>query len=516
MKKFICSFVSSFLVFMSFPLVFAESETYLSVEAGECVLVVNKNNTSGFGSYKLSVTNNSRVVSIRSGSNIRIYAISNNINTLFDFKNTNINDSCYVPTNSQSYTYNNVTYSGYNISLTSNDIQYITVPIMNVVSGLTFEQSAIYYTYGDGAVDPAPPAPVFGNLADVGYNTRIAGSGQSAINNLDTVSWNPETDTSGNDISYMSVSVRVVPGKYSASSRQNLYEKLYTDFILNDLGATVLDTVPVSIGSFSVTWEDVIDVLALPFATVASVIDQDGTFIKNGWIYQVRLEGDNYTGEWQTVFTATSSGVENDLTIIQSTTINQTLVNTITEINQLNNTSNNWYINETTINMSEYTEPSEGDKPWWAYLLEAIVSLISKIADWIASIFSAIADLAGDIIDGILGLFTFDSFSVPDFSTHQQNIHDNSGIFGESIDILQTMNQTISNADSSAEPVLYYPGIDLEGVEFIPEITINLNDYVEDLGLTQWHNLAYTCTDILIWTSLIYTIYRKLIGVFKK
>ena len=513
MKKILCCLVSVLLVFAFFPAIHADSNTYVLLNGCEKLY----NILYGVGDYYWNTDAEVRYTQFydSSGDYFNSYAVSTSPFS-YSIANGNISACPGASTlTSNSTVYNGVTY--YYVTQNWNMVRkgemYFYSNINPYIAGVDL---GIYYTYGSGAVAPEPPAPEFGQLSNVGYNTKIAGSGQAAINNVDTVSWNPDTDTAGNDISEMSVSVRVVPGKYSASSRQSLAEKLYSDFVLNTLDATVLDTVTASSGYFSVTWSDVIDKLAIPFATISSLVDQDGTFIKNGWIYQVRLEGYGYEGEWQTVYTATSSGVQNDLTIIQSTTINQTLVNTITEINQLNNTSNNWYINETTINMSDYNKPSEGDKPWWAYLLEAIVSLINKLIEGISSIVGAIANLVGDIIDGILGLFTFDSFSVPDFSTHQQNIHDNSGIFGESIDILQTINQTISNADSTAEPILYYPGIDLEGVEFIPEITINLNNYVDDLGLTQWHNLAYTCTDIFIWTTLIYTIYRKLIGVFKK
>ena len=429
--------------------------------------------------------------------------------------------SSSISYNSQTYYYvwlGAADYSPFTVTVNTDLINSINVGTYNFSQNITSASYLIKYAYGEEAVDPTPPTPTppsYSELVNVGYNTKIAGNGDAAINNLDTITWNPEQDANGNDISDMSVTIRAVPGKYSAQTSQSILEQLYSNFVLDTLHVSELDTVNASDGSFSVTWNDVVhefDLLGIPgfwFATKDTVKDPEGGYIKRGWIYQIRLEGEGYTGNWQTVYTATSSGVQNDLTVVNSSTINQTLINSITEINNLNNTENNWYINNTTINMGEYTDPGSSGKPWWAYLLEAIVSLLNGVID-------AIANLVGSLIDGLLGLFSFDSFSIPDFAINKQTIKQNSGIFGESIDLLQGINSTLSNADGTAEPILYYPGLELMGEEFIPEITINLNTYVSDLGLTEWHNLAYVCTDAMIWISLIYTIYRKLIGVFKK
>lgn len=514
MKKISSIIFSIALICCFLPVrVFAENNSTYYVGTNECTNVLVRQ-----GEYiNVSVTNNNsevRLVAINyiSSNNYRtiIYAFSNSSFILHWGQNA-CGSSRGADYSSQFGKYMCTSdfvarwYTTYNMP------SYIESDYSSI--GNT-QQIAYYFTYGAGAVDPEPEV-TFGDLIDVGYNTKIAGSGDAAINNLDTISWNPEQDANGNDISDMSVTIRAVPGKYSAQTSQSILEQLYSNFVLDTLHVSELDTVNASDGSFSVSWNDVVhefDLLGIPgfwFATKDTVKDPEGGYIKRGWIYQIRLEGEDYTGDWQTVYTSTSSGVSNDLTIINSSTINQTLINSITEINNLNSTENNWYINNTTINMGEYSDPGSSGKPWWAYLLEAIVSLLNGVID-------AIANLVGSLIDGLLGLFSFDSFSIPDFTTNKQTIKQNSGIFGESIDLLQGINSTLSNADGTAEPILYYPGLELMGEEFIPEITINLNTYVSDLGLTEWHNLAYVCTDAMIWISLIYTIYRKLIGVFKK
>lgn len=498
--------------------VFADAPTYSEINGSYLY-----NYSIGAYSYTkcIKTNNNIRATVIRDGGQYTFYLY---LISLSPFKYTSDNNSCsqYGPNvNAVAQSYNGNSFYGAYVSLGSAVNSYVQITsdipcyyLQNGANTSTMMQYAYRLTYGDMNVEPEPEI-TYGDLINVGYNTKIAGSGDAAINNLDTITWNPEQDENGNDISDMSVTIRAVPGKYSAQSSQSILEQLYSNFVLDTLHVSELDTVNASNGSFSVTWNDVVhefDLLGIPgfwFATKDTVKDPEGGYIKRGWIYQIRLVGEDYTGDWQTVYTATSSGVENDLTIVNSSTINQTLINSITEINNLNNTENNWYINNTTINMGEYSDPGSSGKPWWAYLLEAIVSLLNGVID-------AIANLVGSIIDGLLGLFSFDSFSIPDFTANKQTIKQNSGIFGESIDLLQGINSTLSNADGTADPILYYPGLELMGEEFIPEITINLNTYVSDLGLTEWHNLAYVCTDAMIWISLIYTIYRKLIGVFKK
>lgn len=526
MKKISIVIFSIALCVLTLPIrVFAENASYTLIDS--CTKVARISYQSK-GNVFYNVNNSVRAVTIlyQNGDGYVVLVSTSSFLSHVDYHN-NDDESCTVANwNPDTRVIDGTTYYYHYTILTNLGKYFLDTPDSGNNSYIAYhwydrnidpdwQDQAIYYTYGDGAVDPEPPAPDYGDLVNVGYNTKIAGSGDAAINNLDTISWNPEQDVNGNDISDMSVTIRAVPGKYSAQSSQSLFEQLYSNFVLDTLHVSELDTVNASDGSFSVTWNDVVhefDLLGIPgfwFATKDTVKDPEGGYIKRGWIYQIRLEGEGYTGDWQTVYTATSSGVQNDLTIVNSSTINQTLINSITEINNLNNTENNWYINNTTINMGEYSDPGSSGKPWWAYLLEAIVSLLNGVID-------AIANLVGSIIDGLLGLFSFDSFSIPNFTTNKQIIKQNSGIFGESIDLLQGINSTLSNADGTAEPILYYPGLELMGEEFIPEITINLNTYVSDLGLTEWHNLAYVCTDAMIWISLIYTIYRKLIGVFKK
>ena len=233
--------------------------------------------------------------------------------------------------------------------------------------------TAIYYTFGGGAVDPVEP--VIWGLVDVkGYQTNVAGQGQAAINNVDVISWNNVSDTNGNDITNGNVRIRIIPGQYKSATKNNLIQQLYTDFILDIVHATDGNVFPVIDGSASFKWSDIINTLNLPFPSFYSILNENDAWIKRGWIYEIRLEVDDYIGEWQPIYSSTSSGVENDLQIVNTTVITQETITTIQSINSINNTTNIWIINGQPVDPNSKQEPpkDENDKPWWVYLLEMI------------------------------------------------------------------------------------------------------------------------------------------------
>ena len=238
------------------------------------------------------------------------------------------------------------------------------------------DKIAHYYVYGAGAVDPLEPVePIVWGLVDIeGYQTQIAGQGNASINNVDVISWNDTFDTNSNDITEGNVRIRFVPGEYRASSKSNLLQQTYNDFVLSIIDATSGNVFSVTDGSASFSWAEVIDVLRIPFWSIYNITNTTEGWLKRGWIYQVRLEIDDYIGEWQTVYASTSSGVENDLTIVNTTVITQETITAIQNINSINSTTNIWIINGTPVDPSPEYEPpaSDDDKPWWAYLLEMI------------------------------------------------------------------------------------------------------------------------------------------------
>lgn len=321
-----------------------------------------------------------------------IYLRDPSINKIYGFAcmTTDNNGDSYIHTSSSSdsfaescsvnntgaagyRTINNVRYGYriYNYNYAYNNYLNPNVPIIDT-NDLSAD-NALYYTFGDGAVDPVEPI-TYGLLDDVGFTTDIAGTGNASTSNRDTISWNPVYDSNGNNIMGASVSIRAVPGHYSADSKQNLFEKVRSDFILDNTDLAVLDTVEVEAGSFSITWGQVISAFSLPFGNFISWFKTDEVFLKQGWIYQIQFNLADYTSEWQTVYTIQSESPADSLHVINSTVIDQDTVNILQQINTVNNSSNIWIINETPVDPDDnYTPPaSDDEKPWWAYLLEMI------------------------------------------------------------------------------------------------------------------------------------------------
>jgi len=202
----------------------------------------------------------------------------------------------------------------------------------------------------------------------------VAGQGQASINNVDVISWDSAIDTLGNDITTGNVRIRFLPGEYRAETKNSLIQKTYNDFILDVVHATDGNVFPVTDGSASFRWSDVIHTLNLPFLSIYSLINENDAWIKRGWIYEIRLEIDDYVGEWQPIYASTSSGVENDMTIVNTTVISQDTITAIQNINNINGTTNIWIINGQPVDPNPEQSPPESDdeKPWWVYLLEMI------------------------------------------------------------------------------------------------------------------------------------------------
>lgn len=408
---------------------------------------------------------------------------------------------------SDGVTYYGLTNTGNNArNVASAFINSGTYPVIDDVSSL---ENAVYYTYGEGAIDPVEPIS-WGDLLDVKFNTSIAGSGSAATNNIDQITWNPTQDSNGNDLTAeQRVEIKAIAGNYTASSRNGLFGLGATDFDYNSGIEHLIGNVAANRGEFSIEWSEVIEELNEgSISDFLNIRKSDDVWLKSGWIYQYRFVAEDYTGDWHTIYNGTSAGVQNSLNIEQSTQINTNLINTIIEINTLNNSEyQNWMINNTVINMENSDGQETTDKPWWAYLLEAIVSLIDGML-------SFLGNLIGDLISAIIDLFTFDSFDldvIVDFGTEQR---ESNNIIGQSINFFDNVVQSAQSMRES-DVIISYPGITLFEVELLPAANYNLNEYVEDLGLTDFHNLAYLVTDGSIAICLISLVYRKIMGILR-
>lgn len=508
---FLC--VGSLLVFL-FPVkIYAEDEptpspeptaTYGILEAG--CYYVGKNSGNSLSAY-LSVSTDVRAVWIGYGSTqASLVCISD---APFNYTNSNSN-SC--PTASTAASQVNG-HPGYYVAAAQNkkNINELGIPGVSWTNGSASVYGPYVWelTYGDGAVGPGPVIN-WGDLLDVKFNTSIAGSGSAATNNIDNITWDPVQDSNGNALSSeQRVEIKAIAGNYTATSRNGLFGLGATDFDYNSGIEHVIGNVAANRGEFHISWSEVIRQLnSGSISDFLNIRKSDDVWLKSGWIYQYRFLADDYTGEWHTIYTGTSAGVQNSLNIEQSTQINTNLVNTIIQINTLNNSEQeNWMINNTVINMENSDGQETTDKPWWAYLLEAIVSLIDGVLTFLGN-------LIGDLISAIIDLFTFDSFDldvIVDFGTEQR---ESNNIIGQSINFFDNVVQSAQSMRES-DVIISYPGITLFDVELLPAANYNLNEYVEDLGLTDFHNLAYLVTDGSIAICLISLVYRKIMGILR-
>ena len=482
------------------------NSTYLAMTANECYLNVIKRTNDYY--YAVAVNNDSRVVILGTTA----YIVNNNVNG-FSIKSNSASfqlSACAGYFNSVSYntTVNNVRYWYETIPNVDTSYNPYNIPVINDTVNVN---KAVYYTFGDGAVDPTPPGPDYGNLIDLRFNTDIAGSGSAAVNNIDHIKWNPDIDSNG--ISFDGserVEIQAIPGNYTASSRNSLLTLGVSDFDYNSGTEHLLAELPVKNGEYTVSWSHVIQQLnSGSVSDFLGIRKSSDTWLKSGWIYQIRLVAGEYTSEWQTIYNATSSGVENSLTVENSTEINMELINVIQSINTMNSSQyENWTINNITINMENSDGQQTTDKPWWAYLLEAIVKAFGDILTFLGN-------LIGDLMEAITDLFKPAEFTINEYNDFKVEIKQNSGIFGQAIDFTNNLKNTFMGVQYQ-EPILHWQGISFGETVFIPAADYNLNDYVTMWGLGDFRQLAYLCSDGFIFFSLLLLIIRKLNEVLKK
>lgn len=507
MKRIINIFISLCLIILFLPVkVFADSPTYSVLNTG-CNQVAY-NNSRYYLLYIVNNTSEVRAVILNDSGNKSIYAVSRDNFKYFISNNSSSACSASAPTSFNVTNSNNYYYV--NSGILSQYFGYEGIPIVNATANIS---NAIYYTFGEGAVDPLPPTPPppnYGDLIDVRFNTSIAGSGSAAVNNIDHITWNPDHDS--NEIMFDGterVQIKAIAGNYTSSTRNGLLAGTVSDFDYNSSAEHMLAEYPVTRGYYDVTWNHVIEQLHSGSISDFLQIRKDNeTWLKSGWIYQIRLVAGEYTGQWITIYNGTSSGVQNSLTIENSTELNTTLINTIQEINNINNSiDEDWTINNIVINMENSDGTESTDKPWWAYLLEAIVSLISGVLDFLGH-------LIGDLIAAIVDLFTFDSFDLDVILNFGEEQRESNNIVGQSINFFDNVVESAQNMRES-DVVISYPGITLFDVQLLPAADYNLNDYVEELGLENFHQMAYLVTDGTIAICLISLVYRKIMGILR-
>lgn len=392
-------------------------------------------------------------------------------------------------------------------------------------------EEALPYLWGDNA---SGDDYSYG-LADLGYTAQLAGGqqafsaddpvnllvggGAQARNSRDVITWDGDFDNEGVPWSSYGgdvyVDIRVVPGNYSGDSKANLLTKTWEDFVNDVTGSNDVGSVLVTDGSFAISWAELIQehlqrwdwtMLIPQYAPAAAV------WRLYGWCYKVRVRSNSYTGDWETVYTATSSGAEAADTIVNnSTTYNQNLVQALQQVQNVNTTNNttnnyvaiyNYTLNGLPISTDpQYTEPAADKKPWWAYLLDSIFNGIGKIVSGI-----------GDLLSGIGDLFSGAFAGIPDIDLHFHEIGQGTVLQGPS-DVVDALPETISDLPEQ-DFIVSYPGIEIMGVDFIPAGSYNLNEISDSLGID--HSLIYLATDAFVWSSLLVMIWKRIIGALRR
>lgn len=316
----------------------------------------------------------------------------------------------------RSFSFNGVQYYGYSHQNWSYSTSY---NYANTTYKDSLDPGSAYlvmpYLINNGSLLPDEDT-LFGDI-EIGFYTNYAGSGNYENNydlwknNVDVIEWDLLSSKGIELNTFSNIEIRAVPGQFSDLNRATLLTKIFSDFVIDWLNPYSLGIYDPNLQNVSFRWGDIgYNLTALLgqswdiFAYVAEDI-----WIKNGWIYQVRLvdkESDEPITEWKTIFNTTSSSGNDGLNNI--TDLTPELINELQNLNTINNTTNNYYYNNTVINMSDGTV--DGSKPWYVWLLERITSLIEHIVDAIAGIGSSIIDGIFNLINSV-GVNILDTFS---------------------------------------------------------------------------------------------------------
>lgn len=419
---------------MPFNVVHADSNTYDVVSGCVTLNSLVRNNTVNYGRVNLSdVSSEYRAVSIIQYGGYASYII----NTVpFTFSSSfQTSESCNInshSSNAQSSTVNGVTY--YYTSLTadsnslnaSNFVSYVTAN--NKYSNYNTFNSAIYYTFGDGAVAPEPPGPVLvPGALKTGYNTEFVSNGTTQDRfNKDIITWD-NYDTNGNLLDNLNytIELRAIPGYYTGSSKIDLLDQTIVNWIRGTVveltnGQVYLEPVEYytlwrgspSVKKFEILWGDVVNAFSIhgEVPLVSTVVDE--VWYKWGWRYEIRyLKGDlqdpDYTSDWQVIYQVTSVDPDDSDTILNTyqNGLSPELYNLLQTVNTLNNTIQNWNINGLPIDMQPNQEV-QPDNSWIEILIKGIADVVGNIVDTLGDLIGAILGFGSDIIESLFNMIT--------------------------------------------------------------------------------------------------------------
>lgn len=385
-----------------------QSSTYLTIPVG-CTLFTKRPGYSDM--YLCTDTANNRLV-ISKYNNSTMYL---GFFTPEEGKHFQTKQSTGIPTWDDNNlirgtnTYNGITYYGGSYGT---DNYYRTFQgdfRFTAPDGVTSANNLFKYAYGEYAIGPEPPAPVYGELIDLGFYTNFTNTQQSSWYqmryNKDNIQWNGYEDSLGNQINTldMQVEIQAYATEYSASSKIDLLNKTILDLVNYGSPQTIYEG-SANIGEKSFTWGEVADALNGSSTTIEwwsnlAPHSYESMWYANGWLYRIRLKSadDSFIGNWQIIYGVTSAPPEDSETIYNyyyyygGQGISDDVVDVLNNINTTNNTQNIWYINNNPV------DPSSGSN-WLETLLKFIADMIGRILDLFGSMFDS-------VLDFLLGLF---------------------------------------------------------------------------------------------------------------
>lgn len=389
--------------------VFADNQTYISVPAGENILVYTFANTPYY--FFNNSENEVRVLFFHTSGNGNYYyfqAVALGQGSLNNCILNSQNSGNTLGTR-QEFSVNGVLVSRlyYNREYTGNYVRNTDIP---VVADSNSNTNAYLYTFGDYAVG-ADPVINYGSLIDLGYYTNFTNSQQTNYYqmrfNKDTIIWNGYEDSNGNQINTldMEVEIQVYEIEYSGTSKSDLLSRIVEDLRSFGSPQTIYEG-SANRGEVSFTWGQISEALTgsstiVDFYSNLAPHSYENMWYSLGWLYRIRLKksDDSYIGPWQTIYTVTSAPPEDSETLINyyyyygGQGITPDVINSIQNINNINNTTNNWYVDGTQV------DPNGSN--WLETLLKFISDLIGRILEFFTSIFDGLVDLLLGLFDGI-------------------------------------------------------------------------------------------------------------------
>lgn len=390
---------------MPFSISAAEEQTYYTVDDG---IINARYSTSGYGYGYVEVRNSAcRLTFVIYGNSVNQLAVcpsslSGTYRYSTNYEGTNPTWTSYAAINS--YSFEGTTYYlTSSVSIGNTNPSVWGVHINPTVYTDNLYKNAIYYTFGAGAVDPAPSFN-YGDLV-VGFHTNFSATGTTNDytitnnTNLDTIEWE-NVDSNGNDLSNkgINVEIRAVPILYSANSKSALDLLGFQDAVVDSNNGLILWQGNFNDNHKSFIWNDVIRQLQTsnPAFAITSLLT-GSVWTRYGWIYQIRYNDvlNGYSSDWQTIYNSTSIKVSDSEHIVNQyyyhypSGVGSDDQDIFHDINTVNNTTNNWYVNDV---------PVDPDASWLDSLIQAIAEILGKILDFFSSIFDGLVDL-------LLGLF---------------------------------------------------------------------------------------------------------------